>query len=182
MRIGANFGGGGVPRPLASSADSAPPTAIASSAGEAPDSRTMLGTALGRSDAEILLDGVVATADSAIGARYRLGGKGEDGRGFDCSGLIQYAYGRHGITLPRRSVDQARQGRELERDMSELRPGDLLTFSSSGRGVTHVGMYVGDGRFIHSASRGVQTSVLSASDPYGKWWFKRWVGARRIVE
>jgi cell wall-associated NlpC family hydrolase len=48
--------------------------------------------------------------------------------------------------------------------------------------VSHVGLYIGDGRFIHSASRGVQISVLSDDDPYGRWWFKRWVGARRIIE
>lgn len=191
MRLGASFGAAPTPATVAADTMADRPVSRAQPTPSQPsqpmpsrstDSPAMLGTALGRSNAEILLDGVVATADSAIGARYRLGGRGEDGRGFDCSGLIQYAYSRHGITLPRRSVDQARQGRELGRDVNELRPGDLLTFSSSGQEVTHVGMYVGDGRFIHSASSGVQTSVLSASDPYGKWWFKRWVGARRIVE
>ncbi len=139
------------------------------------------GSSLTHADAARLLDGVIATADSAIGARYRLGGRGEDGRGFDCSGLIQYAYARHGIALPRTSGEQATRGREVGRELASLQPGDLLTFSSSGQGVTHVGLYVGDGRFIHSASSGVQTSRLSATDPYGKWWFKRWVGARRIV-
>jgi cell wall-associated NlpC family hydrolase len=48
--------------------------------------------------------------------------------------------------------------------------------------VTHVGLYVGNGRFIHSASRGVQLSLLSPDDPYGKWWYTRWVGARRVLE
>ena len=140
------------------------------------------GRSLTRSDARRLVDGVIATADSAVGTRYRLGGRGEDGRGFDCSGLIQYAYGRHGIALPRTSGEQATQGREIGRELGGLQPGDLLTFSSSGHGVTHVGLYIGAGRFIHSASGGVQTSTLSADDPYGKWWYKRWVGTRRIVE
>jgi len=61
-------------------------------------------------------------------------------------------------------------------------PGDILTFRKSSKGaVSHVGLYLGDGRFIHSASGGVQVSVLSPDDPYGKWWWQRWAGARRIV-
>ena len=47
--------------------------------------------------------------------------------------------------------------------------------------MTHVGLYIGEGSFIHSATRGVQVSVLSGEDPYGRWWYKRWVGSRRIV-
>jgi cell wall-associated NlpC family hydrolase len=47
--------------------------------------------------------------------------------------------------------------------------------------VTHVGLYVGDGRFIHSVSKGVRLSLLSPDDPYGKWWYTRWVGARRVI-
>ena len=48
--------------------------------------------------------------------------------------------------------------------------------------MTHVGLYIGEGKFIHSATRGVQVSVLSGDDPYGRWWYVRWVGVRRIVE
>ncbi|MGH7628881.1 MAG: C40 family peptidase, partial [Gemmatimonadales bacterium] len=69
----------------------------------------------------------------------------------------------------------------VKRDLDTLRPGDILTFSQRGGRVTHVGLYLGDGRFVHSARRGVQVSALSDSDPYGRWWWKRWVGARRIV-
>jgi cell wall-associated NlpC family hydrolase len=128
-----------------------------------------------------LADSIIATAAEAMGRPYEFGGTGEGGEGFDCSGLIQYAYGKHGISLPRRSTDQARQGAKVDRKLSNLRPGDLLTFSNRGGGVTHVGLYTGGGRFIHSATRGVQVSTLSAEDPYGRWWFKRWVGVRRIV-
>jgi cell wall-associated NlpC family hydrolase len=116
-----------------------------------------------------------------MGRPYRYGGTGADGSGFDCSGLIQYAYGRHGITLPRTSADQAREGKKVDRKVASLAPGDLLTFSNRGGPVTHVGLYLGERRFIHSATRGVQVSVLSAEDPYGRWWYTRWVGARRIV-
>lgn len=129
-----------------------------------------------------LRERVVRTVREAMGTRYRLGGRGEDGDGFDCSGLIQYAYARVGITLPRRSEDQARQGRAVERAPERLEPGDILTFANRGRRVSHVGMYVGDGRFIHSASRGVRMSVLSPEDPDGRWWLRRWIGVRRIVE
>ena len=129
-----------------------------------------------------LADSVVATAAEVMGRPYEFGGTGENGEGFDCSGLIQYAYGKHGIGLPRRSTDQAREGVKVKREASLLRPGDLLTFSNRGGGVTHVGLYVGAGRFIHSATRGVQVSALSADDPYGRWWYKRWVGVRRIIQ
>jgi hypothetical protein len=129
-----------------------------------------------------LADSVIATATDVMGRSYRYGGTGENGGGFDCSGLIQYAYAHHGVTLPRTSAEQAREGRAVGKDPGKLLPGDLLTFSNRGGPVTHVGLYVGGGRFIHSATRGVQISALSADDPYGRWWWKRWVGVRRIVE
>ncbi len=128
-----------------------------------------------------LNDSIVATATEAMGRPYTYGGTGEDGGGFDCSGLIQYSYGKHGIVLPRRSTDQAREGRKIERKLKLLAPADILTFSNRGGKVSHVGLYIGEGRFIHSATRGVQVSVLSPDDPYGRWWYKRWVGVRRIV-
>jgi NlpC/P60 family len=126
-------------------------------------------------------DSIIATATEVMGRPYTYGGTGEGGEGFDCSGLIQYSYARHGIELPRRSTDQAREGRKIERRLKLLSPADILTFSNHGGKVSHVGLYIGDGRFIHSATRGVQVSVLSPDDPYGRWWYKRWVGVRRIV-
>jgi murein DD-endopeptidase len=128
-----------------------------------------------------LADSIIATAKEVMGRPYTFGGTGADGEGFDCSGLIQYAYGKHGITVPRRSTDQAREGRKIDRELKRLAPADILTFSNRGGRVTHVGLYIGGGRFIHSATRGVQVSTLSAEDPYGRWWYKRWVGVRRIV-
>jgi cell wall-associated NlpC family hydrolase len=128
-----------------------------------------------------LADSIVATAAAAMGRPYQYGGTGTAGGGFDCSGLIQYAFRQHGIELPRRSLDQAREGKKVDRKLDRLKPADLLTFSNRGGAVTHVGLYIGDGRFIHSATRGVQVSILSAEDPYGRWWYSRWVGVRRIV-
>lgn len=139
------------------------------------------GDAPSRSADAIAAD-VIRVAEGEIGRRYQLGGTGEPGDGFDCSGLIQFAYARVGIALPRRSVDQAREGREIGTDEEALQPGDVLTFSTRGGPVTHVGLYMGDGRFIHSASKGVQISRLGDDDPYGRWWYRRWVGARRVIE
>ena len=122
---------------------------------------------------------VVAQVRSAVGRPYRLGGR--DSTGFDCSGLIQSAYAAHGYALPRISRDQARAGRSVPLDLKALRPGDILAFAGSGIVVSHVGLYVGNGRFIHSASRGVRESRLDAADPDGRWYVQRWVGARRIL-
>jgi murein DD-endopeptidase len=128
-----------------------------------------------------LADSIVATATTAMGKRYTYGGTGTNGEGFDCSGLIQYSYGKHGIELPRVSTEQAREGRKIERQLRLLAPADILTFSNQGGRVSHVGLYIGDGRFIHSATSGVQVSILSPDDPYGRWWYTRWVGVRRVV-
>jgi cell wall-associated NlpC family hydrolase len=123
---------------------------------------------------------VVETAISVLGVPYQWGGTAENG--FDCSGLIQYAYGLHGIRLPRKSRDQAQAGAEVSPVVEALRPGDILLFSSrSGAGVTHVGMYAGEGKFIHSGSSGVKISLLDPHDPDGAYWMARWVGARRLI-
>jgi len=123
---------------------------------------------------------VVQTAIESLGTPYIWGGTEDNG--FDCSGLIQYAYGQHGIRLPRMSRDQARVGGEVTPVLDALRPGDILLFSARpGAGVTHVGMYVGDLKFIHSASRGVKLSRLDPRDPEGAYWLDRWVGARRVI-
>ncbi|MDH4131945.1 MAG: C40 family peptidase, partial [Gemmatimonadota bacterium] len=124
---------------------------------------------------------VVETALAAMGAPYSWGGTNQNG--FDCSGLIQYAYGQHGIVMPRVSRDQMRMGTAVDRRADQLRPGDVLGFSSDGSSrITHVGLYVGDGQFIHSSSTGVKLSGLGAEDPDSRWWRDRWVGVRRIVE
>ncbi len=122
---------------------------------------------------------VVRTALEAMGSPYRWGGSDEEG--YDCSGLIQYAYGEHGILLPRVSRDQTRTGSLIERAVTALRPGDILGFALTGGGVSHVGLYVGDGMFIHSASSGVKLSSLTVSDPDNRWWRDRWVTVRRVL-
>ena len=175
------FGGKGRPSPPPAPGATSSPSAVPNS--ELPPAAAPPSSAASRnSDTARLAESVVATAREAMGRRYQYGGTGADGSGFDCSGLIQYAYGQHGVTLPRRSTDQAREGRKIPKDPAKLLPGDVLTFSNRGGPVTHVGLYVGEGRFIHSATRGVQLSTLSAEDPYGRWWYRRWVGVRRILQ
>jgi len=123
---------------------------------------------------------VVQTAIESLGTPYTWGGTADNG--FDCSGLIQYAYGQHGIRLPRMSRDQAHAGAEVPPVVDALRPGDILLLSARpGAGVTHVGMYVGELKFIHSSNRGVKLSRLDPQDPEGAYWLDRWVGARRII-
>jgi cell wall-associated NlpC family hydrolase len=169
-------GGSPPPRPLVQRPQPASSVAISADSAPGPsvpgDVQSPPGT---------LADSIIATATEAMGRPYEFGGTGANGEGFDCSGLIQYAYGKHGITLPRRSTEQAREGTKVERKVAQLKPGDLLTFSNRGGPVTHVGLYMGKSRFIHSATRGVQVSTLSAVDPYGRWWYQRWVGVRRLI-
>jgi len=133
---------------------------------------------------DLLEEGVVASARQAMGKPYLYGGTGTGSGGFDCSGLIQYAYAQQGISLPRVSADQATQGRAVERAIDALQRGDILTFAGQpgGSKVSHVGLYLGGGRFVHSSSsKGVMESTLSGTDRNGQWWYVRWVGARRVI-
>lgn len=124
---------------------------------------------------------VVQTALAEMGTPYQWGGTDENG--FDCSGLIYYAYREHGILLPRVSRDQARTGSFIEPRLDQLLPGDILGFSveRTRARVTHVGLYVGNGQFIHSASEGVKISSLTATDLNSRWWQRRFVVARRVI-
>jgi cell wall-associated NlpC family hydrolase len=176
--LSVRLGGGARRKP----APAAQPLLPREAGAPSPDAeRSPTGDALPATSAVALREAVIRTAGDAMGRPYEWGGTGEDGAGFDCSGLIQHAYAAHGIALPRTSAAQAREGEAVSRKLGNLAPGDLLTFSNRGGPVTHVGLYLGEGRFIHSASRGVQVSVLSDDDPYGRWWYRRWVGARRII-
>jgi cell wall-associated NlpC family hydrolase len=126
---------------------------------------------------------IAETALAAMGEPYRWGGTQSEG-GFDCSGLIFYAYTTHGVSVPRVSRDQAHVGRYVVPDEALLQPGDILLFANRRDAVTHVGLYIGNAKFIHATtSGGVRVGALdpSASDENDRWWIQRWVGARRIL-
>lgn len=123
---------------------------------------------------------VLATAERYLGTRYRYGGE-TPAAGFDCSGFVQYVFGRHGVDLPRTSRQQASAGRGIPEQMAALEPGDLMLFSSKGAGVDHVAIYAGDNRILHSSAGkgGVGYDDLSSSR--GKWFMARHVESRRVL-
>jgi cell wall-associated NlpC family hydrolase len=133
--------------------------------------------------APALAGDVVQTALAAMGEPYRWGGTGTD-QGFDCSGLVWYAYAEHGVRLPRVSREQARAGRPVPAEVAALRPGDILLFADRPGAVTHVGLYVGEARFIHATtSGGVRIGSLDGSSEVSeRWYLSRWVGARRVLD
>lgn len=116
---------------------------------------------------------IIATAKKYIGVPYLWGGTTP--KGFDCSGYVQYVFNAHGITLPRTSREQYTAGYAVSK--SKLQPGDLVFFNTSGSGVSHLGIYIGDGQFIHaSTSKGVIIAELNTS-----YWSSRYIGARRVL-
>ena len=125
---------------------------------------------------------VVIAAMNFLDRPYHRGGESV-ATGFDCSGFTRHLFGQSlGIELPRRVDEQAHHRALSPVRRDALRAGDLVFFNTLRRTFSHVGIDLGDGRFIHSATRGVQVSVLSPDDSYGRWWYKRWVGVRRIVK
>ncbi|MEO5567779.1 MAG: C40 family peptidase [Gemmatimonadaceae bacterium] len=96
-------------------------------------------------------DSVVAIARAQVGKKYRTGGISPE-RGFDCSGLVKYVLEVLRVDVPRTSREQSRIGAAIPRDTTQLRPGDLLLFGKEKSGVSHVGIYIGNGRYIHASS------------------------------
>jgi cell wall-associated NlpC family hydrolase len=123
---------------------------------------------------------VLATAKQYVGTRYRYGGE-TPAAGFDCSGFVQYVYGRHGVDLPRTSRLQASAGESLPLSVGSLQPGDLLLFASTGTRVNHVAIYVGDNRILHSSAGAGGVVYEDLSTPRGKWYLKRHVASRRVL-
>jgi cell wall-associated NlpC family hydrolase len=111
---------------------------------------------------------VVAFAMAQVGAPYRWGGS--DPRGFDCSGLVMYVYGRAGVSLPHGALKQYRLGTPVSR--KELAPGDIVFFDR----LNHSGIYIGDGRFVHATKTGDTVKISRLNEA---WFERRWVGARR---
>ena len=117
---------------------------------------------------------VVHSARQHLGLPYIWGGENPD-RGFDCSGLIKFTFQEFDVKLPHRADLQFNYGTRVEK--SELAPGDVVFFATGGYPIGHVGIYVGEGQFIHAPRRGKPVKLDSINRGYYK---RRYVGARRI--
>jgi cell wall-associated NlpC family hydrolase len=125
-----------------------------------------------------LRDSIVAVARSQIGTRYRLGAE-KPGKAFDCSGFVRYVLSMFSLELPRTAREQATMGDEVEGDSTSLRPGDLIAFGR-GRRVSHIGIYVGNGRLVH-ASTSKRRVVESSIEGEGSWFQRRMISARSLL-
>ncbi len=114
--------------------------------------------------------GIVSTAEKYLGVRYKRGGVTP--KGFDCSGYVHYVYAQHGIDLPRSASGQYSSGTKIR--LRNARPGDLIFFHTSGKWISHVGIYAGNLKFIHAPRSGKRICYTSLKNRY---WKKRYVGA-----
>lgn len=129
-----------------------------------------------QSDQEIMVDfgqEAVQHALDMVGTPYRFGGNTSEG--FDCSGLVQYSYARAGVELPRTMEGQWAVSRPVTD--TQLRPGDLLFFHQEGKRNSHMGIYIGDDRFVHAPSTGKQVTIASLANRY---WRRHFSVARRL--
>jgi cell wall-associated NlpC family hydrolase len=111
----------------------------------------------------------------ALGVDYRLGGR-SGATGFDCSGLVAYVYEEaYGIRMPRTVIAQSETGVAVRAE--DLEPGDLVFYDTLGRPYSHVGIYLGEGKFVHAPKTGTTVRVENLRSSY---WTKRFNGARRI--
>ena len=118
---------------------------------------------------------LVVTALGFLGVPYRRGGNSAE-TGFDCSGLVRAIYGQTiGLVLPRRADEQAQATQTIEK--KDLQPGDLVFFNTMRRAFSHVGVYIGEGKFIHAPRSGSSVRVENMQAAY---WKKRFDGARRV--
>jgi cell wall-associated NlpC family hydrolase len=166
LTAGACASTGAVPKPFPGAAARLPAAPAA-----APDGTVASVNPAGPIDTYAL----VGTALSLRGARYRNGGSGPDG--FDCSGFTRYVFARYGLTLPRDVREQYRAGRDVE--AGELEPGDLVFFSTTEPGASHVGIVIGSDQFIHAPS---SNGVVRVERLRASYWSQRFIGARRIVD
>jgi cell wall-associated NlpC family hydrolase len=122
--------------------------------------------------------GVVAAREALVkvGMHYRYGGSSPE-TGFDCSGLVMHVFERAwGISVPRSTAEQRSVGRAVKRD--DLAPGDLVFYNTRNRPFSHVGIYLGDGLFVHAPRRGQRVRLENMENSY---WRARFNGARRLA-
>ncbi|SDF33082.1 C40 family peptidase [Sporolituus thermophilus] len=136
-----------------------------------------LGKALGLSDkteASVTGSAVIATAQRYMGVPYVWGG--DTPAGFDCSGFTQYVLKQHGIAIPRTAAEQFAAGMPV--DKANLKIGDLVFFTTYKPGASHVGFYMGDGKFIHASSVANKVTISALDEQY---YTERYIGARRYL-
>lgn len=130
-----------------------------------------------RDKAADMASDLVISAMDFLGVRYKSGGQSRDG-GFDCSGFTRHVFERSiGMILPRRASEQANMPGLMQVSENELKPGDLVFFNTLRHTFSHVGIYVGDNKFIHSPRAGGQVRIEDMGQSY---WQKRFDGARRV--
>ena len=117
---------------------------------------------------------IAMRAISLLGSPYKWGGSGPTQ--FDCSGLVRFVYGEIGVDVPRTAAEQYSAARRV--DLKEIAPGDLLFFRISGRRVSHVAIYAGEGRFIHAPQTGRPVELRTMDDEFYR---PRLVGAGRFL-
>ncbi|CAG7615839.1 hypothetical protein PAESOLCIP111_01832 [Paenibacillus solanacearum] len=132
----------------------------------------------GAAQAKSQVDKIIDTGDDFMGVRYKFGAPSGSDKVFDCSSFMQYIFKEHGVKLPRESRDQAKKGKHVSR--SNLKKGDLVFFSTrkSGKGkIGHVGVYIGNGKILHTYGKpGVTISTIKSG-----WWDDHYITARRVL-
>lgn len=124
---------------------------------------------------------VLDSGDEFIGTPYVWGGSTP--RGFDCSGFVQYVFREHGVELPRTSRQMAHAGNHVPVRIASLAPGDLMLFSGSTSTISHVAIYAGNGRILHSSSSGHGVGYDRLDDTRrGRYFVNHFVAARRVIE
>ena len=119
---------------------------------------------------------VINTAKKMLGVKYRYGGTNPS-KGFDCSGLVQYSLKAAGVDIPRTTGQQYKASRPISRRF--LKPGDLVFFKTAiSRAISHVGIYLGNYKFIHAPSSGKRVKISSMKERY---WRKRFISAGRVL-
>lgn len=161
--------------PITPSAEIAPPSV------QAAITATALGLANANGETEAYtdrVDSLLSKGFSYLGVKYKLGGTSAF-TGFDCSGFVQHVFSATmGLDLPRTAREMADVGVQMNTP-EDLRPGDLVFFNTMRRAFSHVGIYIGEGRFVHSPSAGGRVRIDALSNSY---WVKRFNGARRILK
>ena len=136
-------------------------------------SKTKVVTNKSRHKAENKGKEIANLAKSLLGSPYKYGGTSP--KGFDCSGLVYYTHGKLGIRTPRTSLQQYKSAKNIE--LNELHSGDLVFFTLNKNNVSHVGIYVGKGQFIHAPKSGKQVAVNNLNDDF---WRQRTVSGGRL--